>query len=201
MAIDWAAEYHRITRGKRFGEPHLQRSKDDVAHPPLSPAEVHEAEEQLGITFPAEYRDHLIRVSAGGRRIRRLYRGRTGWGWEGDHDTNYGLLTTPFPHPDSYRRYEDELDDREPQESDYPDDGAYRTAWASWDDEYGVLQERKTAGAVYIQEGGCGFNTLLVVTGPHRGTMWYDERATSDLIRPLRLAGQPMSFADWLPRQ
>ncbi|GGQ42291.1 hypothetical protein GCM10010215_77270 [Streptomyces virginiae] len=40
------------------------------------------------------------------------------------------------------------------------------------------------AGAVYIQEDGCGFSTLLVVTGPHRGQMWFDGRATCDQILP-----------------
>ncbi|MFG3352523.1 hypothetical protein [Streptomyces sp. NPDC048001] len=63
-----------------------------------------------------------------------------------------------------------------------------------------MLEERKTAGAVYIQEGGCDFSTLLVVTGPHRGEMWFDGRATCDQILPLRWAGRPVFFAEWVER-
>ncbi|MEV7975013.1 hypothetical protein [Streptomyces sp. NPDC086519] len=66
--------------------------------------------------------------------------------------------------------------------------------------EYEVFQERKTSGAVFIQDNGCGFSTLLVVTGPHRGTMWFDGRATCDQILPLNLEGRPVSFTDWLGR-
>ncbi|MFG2644712.1 hypothetical protein ACGFYP_27520 [Streptomyces sp. NPDC048370] len=74
-------------------------------------------------------------------------------------------------------------------------------AWTAWDGEYEVLQEYKTSGSVCIQEHGCGFSTLLVVTGPHRGTMWFDARATCDLILPLMLDGRHLSFADRIGRR
>ncbi|MFE2298547.1 hypothetical protein ACFXAW_10150 [Streptomyces sp. NPDC059445] len=64
-----------------------------------------------------------------------------------------------------------------------------------------MFQELKTSGAVFIQENGCGFSTLLVVTGPHRGSLWFDGRATCDRILPMKLDGRPVSFTDWLPRQ
>ncbi|MEV5968378.1 SMI1/KNR4 family protein [Streptomyces sp. NPDC051921] len=190
MSIDWTAEYLRLARGRRFepARPHARGADRPPA--PLSEADVRGAEADLGITFPEEYRDHLLRVSAG-HRINRLGPGPDGWGWYGDTDTNYDLLTEPFPHPDSYRAYDDELDGREPPRED-------AEAWEMWDAECGVLQERKTAGAVYIKEGGCGFSTLLVVTGPHRGEMWFDGRATCDLILPLERGGRPVSFADWV---
>ncbi|MFF0052056.1 hypothetical protein [Streptomyces sp. NPDC005498] len=63
------------------------------------------------------------------------------------------------------------------------------------------FQERKTSGAVLIQDNGCGFSTLLVVTGPHRGSLWFDGRATCDQILPLNLGGQPVSFMDWITRR
>jgi hypothetical protein len=194
VTTDWTAEYRRLLRGHRHepASPQAWETYRDLAVPPLSEPEVREAEADLGITFPAEYRDYLLRVSAG-HRINRLSRGADGWRWHGDRDTNYDLLTEPFPHPDSYADYDDELDDREPSRED-------AEAWQAWDDECGVLQERKTAGAVYIQENGCGFHTLLVVTGPHRGEMWFDARATCDLILPMRLHDRPVTFADWLGR-
>ncbi|WMX45771.1 SMI1/KNR4 family protein [Streptomyces roseicoloratus] len=188
---DWNAEYRRLLSGHRTHTA-IPGSWDPpaVPSPPLGEAEVREAEAGLGITFPGEYRDHLLRGGAG-RRIKPLWRGPQGWGWYGDSDTNYELLTEPFPHPDSYAAYGDELDDREPPRED-------QEAWQAWDDECGVLQERMTAGAVYLQEGGCGFHTLLVVSGPHRGEMWFDSRATCDRILPLRLRGRPVTFADWV---
>ena len=200
MTTDWAAEYRHLLQGHRYdaGGRTTDRHREEPP-PPLTPAEVRDAEEELGITFPEDYRDHLLRRSAGGR-INRLRRDAAGWGWHGDSDTNYDLLRTDFPHPDSYRAYEDGLDDREPLEKQFADQAAFRRAWQEWDDEYGVHQERKTAGAVYIQEHGCGFSTLLVVTGPHRGTMWFDSRATCDLILPLLLNGGPVSFAEWIDR-
>ena len=158
-----------------------------------------EAETELGIAFPEEYREHLLRVSAGGE-VRRLYRSTAGWGRQDDSDTNHGLLTTPFPHPDSYRAHSDDLDAREPREEDFPDYAAHQEAWRIWDAECGVFEEHRTAGAVFVQENGCGFSTLLVVTGPYRGTMWFDARATCDRILPLRLDGQAVTFADWLGR-
>ncbi|MFF3782338.1 SMI1/KNR4 family protein [Streptomyces sp. NPDC001933] len=167
--------------------------------PPLSEAEICEAEAELGIVFPDQYREYLLRQSAGGV-VNQLCRSAAGWGWHGDSSTNYHLLTTDFPHPDSYRAYEDELDAREPQAPDFPDHDAYQAAWEQWDAEYGVFQERRTAGAVFIQDNGCGFSTLLVVTGPHRGSLWFDGRATCDRILPLNLEGHPVSFTDWIAR-
>ncbi|MFJ7965386.1 SMI1/KNR4 family protein [Streptomyces sp. NPDC096324] len=162
----------------------------------MSEAEIRAAEAELGITFPDQYRAYLLRQSAGST-VNRLRRSAAGWGWHGDSSTNYALLTSDFPHPDSYRAYEDELDEREPQAQDFPDHDAYQAAWDQWDAEYEVFQERKTSGAVFIQENGCGFSTLLVVTGPHRGSLWFDGRATCDQILPLKLDGRPVSFTDW----
>ncbi|MEH0532679.1 hypothetical protein QBA75_39190 [Streptomyces stelliscabiei] len=53
-----------------------------------------------------------------------------------------------------------------------------------------------------MQEHGCGFSTLLAVTGPLAGTVWWDGRATCDRIVPLspdHLGGaRPVRFAEWL---
>ncbi|AXG77697.1 SMI1/KNR4 family protein [Streptomyces paludis] len=199
MAIDWTAEARQLARGRRCGDlPRLSASQG-ASPPPLSEAEIREAEAELGITFPDQYRAHLLRESAGGA-MKRLRRSPAGWGWQGDSRTNYDLLTADFPHPDSYRAYEQELDAREPLAPAFPDHHTYRAAWQQWDAEYEVFQERKTSGAVFIQDNGCGFATLLVVTGPHRGSLWFDGRATCDQILPLNLDGQPVSFTDWLAR-
>ncbi|MEU8616426.1 SMI1/KNR4 family protein [Streptomyces sp. NPDC048623] len=191
---DWSAECQRLALGHRHDRvtPGQWDTYVDPSHPPLTETEVREAEGDLGITFPDAYRDHLLRVSRGAG-FRPLWRGPRGWVWYGDDDTNYHLLTEPFPHPDSYAAYDAELGDREPPRED-------AGAWRAWDDECGVLEERKTAGAVYLQEGGRGCSPLLVVTGPHRGEMWFDARATCDRILPLSVNGRPAAFADWRDR-
>ncbi|ALO13526.1 hypothetical protein AQF52_7944 [Streptomyces venezuelae] len=195
MKIDWRAEYLRLLDGRRRGflDPEVVRRDGLPLERRLTETDLREAEGELGISFPVEYREHLLRQGNPGRGCKPPWRGPRGWGWYGDTHTNYDLLTEPFPHPDSYRAYDAELDEREPPRED-------AEAWEEWDCEGGVLEERKTAGAVYIQEGGCGFSTLLVVTGPHRGEMWFDGRATCDRILPLRWAGRPVSFAEWVER-
>ncbi|WP_328719807.1 SMI1/KNR4 family protein [Streptomyces sp. NBC_00247] len=201
MTTDRAAQAaERLGRGHRPDGPATPPPAGRDASPPrLSEEEVRAAEAELGITFPEGYREYLLRRSAGGR-VKRLLHTPEGWRWEEDWRTNHALLSTPFPHPDSYRAREDELDAREPRPEDFPDPGAHRAAWARWDAEYEVFQEHKTAGAVFIQDNGCGFSTLLVVTGPHRGTLWFDGRATCDRILPLDLDGGPVLFPEWLDR-
>ncbi|MFJ2089119.1 SMI1/KNR4 family protein [Streptomyces sp. NPDC087901] len=205
MTTDWMAEARRTVRGRRSDQPGSPARPGACPAPPLSETEICEAEAELGIAFPDQYRTYLLSRSAGGvdgagSAMNRLRRSAAGWGWQGDTDTNYDLLTTAFPHPDSYSAAEEELNGREPLTDGYPDGNAYRTAWQHWDAEYEVFQERKTSGAVYIQDNGCGFATLLVVTGPFRGSLWFDGRATCDRILPLHLDGRPVSFEEWLGR-
>ncbi|MER5281100.1 SMI1/KNR4 family protein [Streptomyces sp. NPDC002809] len=199
MTTDWLAEARRTARGRRSDDSGSPARPDDCPAPPLSETEICEAEAELGIVFPDQYRAYLLRGGAGDG-VNRLRRSAAGWGWHGDSDTNYDLLTTAFPHPDSYGADEEELNAREPLTGDFPDENAYRAAWRQWDAEYEVFQERKTSGAVFVQDNGCGFATLLVVTGALRGSLWFDGRATCDRIIPLHLAGRPVSFEEWLGR-
>ncbi|MFB4426923.1 SMI1/KNR4 family protein [Streptomyces sp. QL37] len=128
MATDWMAEARRIAQGRRFDELTSPRSRPgDRPVAALSEAEIREAEAELGIAFPDQYREYLLRHDAGGP-VNRLYRSTAGWGWQADSDTNYGLLTTDFPHPDSYRAYGDELDAREPLAENFTDHNAYQAA-------------------------------------------------------------------------
>lgn len=41
----------------------------------------------------------------------------------------------------------------------------------------------------------------LIVTGPHRGSMWFDARAACVQVLPPNLDGRVVSFADWLGRR
>ncbi|MEU5891291.1 hypothetical protein ABZ835_31235 [Streptomyces sp. NPDC047461] len=77
-------------------------------------------------------------------------------------------------------------------------------AWRPWAAEADDFEDRKTAGAIVVQEHGCGFATLLALTGPLAGTVWWDGRATCDLIVPLSLdhlrGARPVTFGEWLGR-
>lgn len=115
-----------MARGRRFEELSSSPSRQGACPAaPLSEVEICEAEAELGIAFPDQYREYLLRQDADGA-VNRLCRSTAGWGWHGDSDTNYDLLTTAFPHPDSYRAYEDELDACEPLPEDFPDPSASR---------------------------------------------------------------------------
>ncbi|MFE2738464.1 SMI1/KNR4 family protein [Streptomyces sp. NPDC059349] len=75
---------------------------------PLTEAEVAEAEAQLGVGFPHEYRRYLLRVSAGGA-VAQLEKTENGWWWAGNSTRRRDLLSLPFPHPESYEDADDEL--------------------------------------------------------------------------------------------
>ncbi|WP_228049362.1 SMI1/KNR4 family protein [Streptomyces justiciae] len=171
--------------------------------PPLTEAEVADAERELGVAFPAEYCAYLRGVSAGGA-VSRLALTERGWAWENNEALAPESLALPFPHPDSYAAEDYALVDREPRAEDFADQHAYADAWRNWDEECGAFEDRKTAGAIVAQEHGCGFATFLALTGPLAGTLWWDGRATCGLIVPLsldRLPGTPpITFAAWLGR-
>ncbi|MGW4879122.1 SMI1/KNR4 family protein [Streptomyces sp. NPDC004262] len=172
-----------------------------MTEPPLTEVEIVEAERELGVSLPEEYRTYLREVSAGGA-LFRLERTGRGWWWAGNDEGRRELLAIPFPHPDSYVESDDELMAREPQAEAFEDDAVYRTAWRAWADEADRFEDLKTAGAVVIQEHGCGFATLLALTGSLAGTVWWDGRATCDRIVPLSLdhvtGARPIQFAEWL---
>ncbi len=111
-------------------------------------------------------------------------------------------MATPFPHPASYAQADAELSEREPRLEDFSDDLSYAAAWHAWDTECEEFEDRKTAGAVIVQENGCGFSTLLVMTGPLAGTVWWDGRATCDQIVSLSLhhgdSGRPATLSEWI---
>ncbi|NGO75444.1 SMI1/KNR4 family protein [Streptomyces sp. YC504] len=143
-------------------------------------------------------------MSAGGA-VCELRKSADGWWWAGDHRwPRRDLLRVPFPHPDDYAAADDALDRCEPRAEEYADAAAFDRAWRAWDAECEEFEDRKTAGAVIAQEHGCGFATLLAITGPLAGTMWWDGRATCDLILPLSLdhagGARPVTFDEWLPR-
>ncbi|RKT02284.1 hypothetical protein BX286_0168 [Streptomyces sp. 3211.6] len=169
--------------------------------PPLTEGELVMAEHELGVSFPAAYRAYL-KAAKPAKRVFRPCRREWGWDWGADRQPLAELLPLPFPHPDSYVDANAELDAREPCLEDFTNEPDHADAWQAWDRECEVFEEQKTAGAVTLQDNGCGFYTLLAVTGPLAGTVWWDGRATCDLIIPLSLdhmgSARPVTFSEWL---
>ncbi|MEU3599771.1 SMI1/KNR4 family protein [Streptomyces sp. NPDC006798] len=183
------------------------RRKERLRHPdrqrPLTAEQLAEAETELGIALPAEYRAFLLDPpKEGGPEeggpVNPLTRTADGWRWRTEYTIAYDSLATDFPHPDSYTAEDAALDAREPRQTDFPDPAAFDTAYIAWEREAEAFEAAKTAGAVVLRDGGCGFSTLLAVSGPLAGTMWFDARATCDRILPLKKDAAPGTFAEWL---
>ncbi|WP_371677225.1 SMI1/KNR4 family protein [Streptomyces sp. NBC_01276] len=172
-----------------------------VVSTPLTEAELALAERELGVSFPAAYRAYL-KEAEHPRWVYPPFRDERGWVWGADGPAPAELLRLPFPHPDSYVDATADLDGREPLPEDFADERAFGEAWQAWDREYEVFQDAKTVGSVVLQDNGCGFSTRLAITGPLAGTVWWDGRATCDLIVPLSPdhpgGGHPATFDDWL---
>ncbi|MFJ8230359.1 SMI1/KNR4 family protein [Streptomyces sp. NPDC094448] len=167
-----------------------QRHRDGGG-PRLTEDEIREAEAEFGITFPAEYRTYLLEPF-GVRGVNPLRRTPEGWRWETSYTIDYHLLADDFPHPDT------DPDARMPSRDDFSDAAAFEAAYEAWDAELNAYTDRMTDGCVVIQDGGCGFSTLLVVTGPLAGTVWFDATATTERIMPLKSGGRSCTFGNWV---
>lgn len=149
--------------------------------PVLSEAEVSAFEEQHGVTLPEAYRNFVTQVGDGGAgpfyglfRLKESRRRDAEWEEREIPD----FLATPFPHteawtPDPYKELDgDEYDD--PQ-------------WIT--------------GSLNIAEFGCGAFLRLVITGPERGHVWFDDRPSDGGLT--RERGFYEWYMDWLtnPKQ
>ncbi|ARF52922.1 hypothetical protein B1H19_00760 [Streptomyces gilvosporeus] len=163
--------------------------------PVLTADQLRAVERWLGTELPEEYRTFLLQVGAGGA------------------GPDYGLFPMQPPGPDTppatghcalpFRpELTAELDAHEwaePRRADFPDDDAFAAAFASWDARHGELYEALSEGTLCISSQGCAYYTLLVATGPQRGTIWEDVRTVGEGVVPVELRGKPghVSFAEW----
>ncbi|MFJ3792266.1 SMI1/KNR4 family protein [Kitasatospora sp. NPDC090091] len=176
---------------------------------PLGEAEVAAAEAEFGVSFPPDYRSFLLEVGAGGAGphygLFPLQRDGQGWHWSDGGVRNDGtLLGRDFLSVEERTRRETEYEAREPVEADFPDEESYRAAFRAWDEEWERLDPELTAGAICLNHEGCGYYILLVVTGPERGTLWFDGRAADLSLQPLTGEAERLGFRawylDWLAR-
>ncbi|MER6421071.1 SMI1/KNR4 family protein [Streptomyces sp. NPDC001137] len=171
----------------------------------LSETQVRQAEEQFGVEFPEDYRQYLLHVSAGGR-VRKLQFNGSRWDWEGARYGDHEKLHVPFPDHDTALAASEEAWDRQPKREDYLSDAVYQADHNAWQEAADAIEAARVTGAVFLHDDGCGFYTLLVVSGPMRGTVWFDGRATCDRLNPLlnddhRAATFAEWYLDWLAHE
>ncbi|MFD7584558.1 SMI1/KNR4 family protein [Kitasatospora sp. NPDC059811] len=165
---------------------------------PLAEIQVVEAERQFGITFPADYREFLLRVSAGGRWPKELRQGPHGWHWAGDADTQLERLHVPFPDHDTALAASDEVWEKCVREEDYADPADFAAARDARNEAVEAAERDRVTGGVFLAGHGHNFSTLLIVSGSDRGSMWFDGRPTCDRLNPLLTdAGRPAGFGEW----
>ncbi|MFI0721301.1 SMI1/KNR4 family protein [Streptomyces sp. NPDC021224] len=205
----WAGVRERVAAaggGPDGGGVFGARGHGWVLEDPLTEDEVAELEAQAGIRLPADYRSFLLHVGAGGAGpayglfpVRRV-QGR--WRWEGDGAdlADLSAFAVPFPErgpdPDTVAAL---LAER-PEEEEFAEIEDFDDAYEAWDERWEAVMfaPGRTAGAVTICHLGCARREWLVVCGPHRGTVWSDDRVDDvDLAPLLDGAGAPLTFARW----
>jgi hypothetical protein len=167
--------------------------------PPLSEADLAEAETQFGVRFPDDYGGFLTAVSAGGAGpyygLFPLGRDAAGrWGWQGDGAglTDITALGTNFG-PSDISAALAQLNATQPAADD-------EDAYEDWLNRYEkVLWDgQRTQGAVCLCHEGCAYRDWLIITGPLRGQMWDDDRAGDvDLAPAIAGDGSALTFGRW----
>ncbi|WP_433697011.1 SMI1/KNR4 family protein [Nocardiopsis sp. CA-288880] len=169
---------------------------------PLTEREVSSAETLWGVSLPADYRDFLLEVGAGGAGpgygLGALHRTDTGWEWaDPSGDMRHASLGSVFPTAEARSRLLAEHEDREPVRSAFGTQEGFDTACRVWREADDTLFRRFTSGALCLSHEGCGHCHWLVVTGPERGSMWVDGFPSDGGMRPLGAPGARIGFADW----
>ncbi|MFI1353212.1 SMI1/KNR4 family protein [Streptomyces sp. NPDC020898] len=165
---------------------------------PLSESEVAEAEAQWGVSLPVDYRTFLLEVGAGGAGpgygLTVLSRSGAGWLWSDvGGDTVHERLRFAFPGGEESVRVQAEHESKEPVESHFEDEAAFREAYRAWLEQDEKLFDWFSSGAVCLSHEGCGCCHWLVVSGSQKGRVWLDDRPGDGGFRPL---GE-VAFADW----
>ncbi|MFD5326568.1 SMI1/KNR4 family protein [Streptomyces sp. NPDC127092] len=169
--------------------------------PVMGEEQLRALEAELSVGLPEQYRSFLLQVGAGGAGpdygLMTPSLGDGGWQWRGiglaysARPTTAAFAGRPFV-AEVLQGELDALDTQEPERDAFASDEEFRRAHAAWDARYEELYDAQEAGAVFLGEKGCGYTSLLVMTGPHRGAVWEDLRPADGGIEP---TGQ--DFAPW----
>ena len=209
VVIDWYGVRERVgTLARRdeekgvFGAWSGNHGHRFQLAPPLTESQLRQAEEQFRITLPEDYRGFLLQVGAGGagpaygiaplQHLDGVWR----WGKPGE-DTDPTRLHQPFPAQEVIAAAWAEVDARRPAVGDFADSEKYGRALHAWDAEGELLFDQFTVGAICLCHKGCGTFDWLVVSGPERGTVWFDDRAADQGLTPLGKNSGRVSFSEW----
>ncbi|MEU6056849.1 hypothetical protein [Streptomyces sp. NPDC047097] len=130
--------------------------------------------------------------------------GSSGWQWLGAglafsaQPTTAEFAGRPFVAEELQKEL-DAIEAQQPASDDYASEDEFRCAHAAWDARYEELYDAQEAGAVYLGEQGCGYASLMVMTGPHRGAIWEDLRPADRGIEPTGHDFGPW-YRSWLER-
>ncbi|MFJ4989778.1 SMI1/KNR4 family protein [Streptomyces sp. NPDC088732] len=161
--------------------------------PVMEEEQLQALEEAVGVDLPTQYRGFLLQVGAGGAGpdygLVTPVLDDSGWQWRGVGLVHPGQSTTaelagrPFV-VEALQRELDALVAQEPKAEAYATDDAFHQAFTAWDTRYEELYDAQEAGVVFLSEQGCGYSSLLVMTGPHAGAVWDDVRPADGGIVP-----------------
>ncbi|MER6619364.1 SMI1/KNR4 family protein [Streptomyces sp. NPDC000931] len=192
----WAGVRERVLR--LAGHPGAERIFGARGHgfrlgPVMGEEQVRALEADLGTGLPTQYRSFLLHVGAGGAGpdygLMTPAMGDGGWQWLGAglafpaQPTAAGFAGRPFV-AEALRSELAAVEAREPRPDAFATDEEFGRAYAAWEAGYEELYDAQEAGAVFLSEQGCGYASLLVMTGPHRGTIWEDLRPMDRGIEP-----------------
>lgn len=145
--------------------------------PRLSAAQLERFEAQYGVELPASYRAFLLEVGDGGAGpyFGMFRHDGSDWndGWRALDEREPGFLATQFPHTERFQPFPDvPACARHAPEQDF-----YDPCWIT--------------GSMVLAEFGCGAYFRLVVTGPARGQVWFDDLGCDQGLTP------GPDFRDW----
>ncbi|WP_086151252.1 SMI1/KNR4 family protein [Cellulosimicrobium sp. KWT-B] len=170
---------------------------------PLTRDDLAEAEAQWGVTLPADYREFLRIVGAGGAGpfygLVTLELDGSNWRWQTrpmEVSTDVHRLAAPFPGPIEPERLRQALTS-EPDQDSFDDEEAFDAAYEAWRATFEgwYYSDDHTVGAVYLAHQGCAYYDWLIVSGPLRGQVWTDNRADDGNLYP-----SAASFTEWYLR-
>jgi hypothetical protein len=150
----------------RAGDPDLRRfgaaEHRYALRPPLDAASVAAFESRHAVTLPAEYRRFLLEVGSCGA---------------GPH---YGL----YPLDGGGMLPVDLAEREQPGHlaTAFPHTRAWNPVGTTSADQYGAAG--RTTGSLVVCHFGCGATYRLVVTGPARGQVWFDDRCSAAGLTP-----------------
>lgn len=153
-------------------------------------------EKKHSVRLPEDYRKFLTTIGNGGNELFKLGEMDDGFDfrlWE-ENDGFIGILAKPFQYSEAWNDL-----------SGYPvcDSGKENDEeWLEQYDDQRKVFDRKyflpLNGAIPIAHLGCAIRLWLVITGPERGNVWYDDRANLEGLKPLLTSdGRRLSFLEW----